>query len=257
MKTPKLIVFDLDGTLAESKQRMSAPMSELIAQLLARIPVAVMSGGSWKQFQTQFLAALPHEARLERLYLFPTSAAQCFVYRSGDWRPQYDRSFTQLEKDKIMTAFASAQQEVGWQQPPQTWGPQLEDRDGEITFSALGQQAPLDAKEAWDPDKAKRTPLAEALKRRLPHYSIGINAATSIDITPQGINKAYGIHRLSELTSIAPAEMLYVGDALDEGGNDSVVIDTGVPTHEVFGPEETAAFIERLLQKDRVVSSTV
>ena len=41
--------------------------------------------------------------------------------------------------------------------------------------------------------------------------------------------------------------MLYVGDALEEGGNDSVVIPTGVKTQEVFGPEETAKVIEEIL----------
>ena len=41
--------------------------------------------------------------------------------------------------------------------------------------------------------------------------------------------------------------MLYVGDALDEGGNDAVVKETGVQTHAVFGPEETAGLINTFL----------
>jgi hydroxymethylpyrimidine pyrophosphatase-like HAD family hydrolase len=82
----------------------------------------------------------------------------------------------------------------------------------------------------------------------MPEFSIATGGSTSIDITRKGITKAYGINRLAELTGIAVADMLYVGDALDEGGNDSVVKATGVPTHPVFGPEETAGLLAALLK---------
>ena len=248
MRIPRLMAFDLDGTLAESKSPMSAEMGELLAQLLNRMPVAVLSGGSWKQFQRQFLTHFPPDAKLEHLYLFPTNAALCFVYRSREWHPQYDNSFSDAQKERIKKAFAEALAESHFIQPQTVWGEQLEDRGGEITFSALGQEAPLEEKQKYDPDKSKRMPLYEALKKRLPDCSIGINAATSIDITPHGIDKAYGIQRLCELTHLTPKDILYVGDALEEGGNDATVLRTGVATHAVFGPEETAALIRTVLQ---------
>jgi HAD superfamily hydrolase (TIGR01484 family) len=248
MRHPKLVVFDLDGTLAESKQPMTAPMGDALSRLLQKVPVAVMSGGGWRQFEHQFFPALPLGTPEDRLYIFPTNAAACFVHREGQWHPQYDLSFSPDMKEKIMEALDEAMTETRFEQPAQIWGEQVEDRGGEITFSALGQEAPLREKETWDPDGKKRKPLYEALHRKLPDLAIGLNATTSIDITPHGIDKAYGVKRLSELTGIAPEEMLYVGDALEEGGNDSVVIATGIPTHEVFGPQETAALIETLLQ---------
>jgi len=246
---PKAMVFDLDGTLAESKQRVDADMGELLSQLLSHMPVAVMSGGSWLQFQHQFLTSLPSSAKLDKLYLFPAGAAFCYVHRQGEWHPQYDHSFSPQEKKKILDAFDASFKEIGFQQPKKIWGLQIEDRDGEITFSALGQQAPIEEKQKWDPNQEKRRPLFEALKRHIPEFSIGLNAMTSIDITPHDINKAYGVKRFSELTQISLPEMLYVGDALEEGGNDSVVIGTGIHTHEVFGPEETAALIKDLLSQ--------
>lgn len=248
MKIPRLMAFDLDGTLAESKRPMSADMGELLSRLLHRMPVAILSGGSWKQFERQFLTHFPSDAKLERLYLLPTNAALCFVYRSRQWHPQYDNSFTDAQKNRIRKAFAQALTESNFVQPEKLWGEQLEDRGGEMTFSALGQEAPLEEKEAYDPTKAKRTPLYQALVRLLPEFSIAMNAHTSIDITPHGIDKAYGINRLSELTRIAPKDMLYVGDALEEGGNDAAVHKTGVATHAVFDPKETAALIRTVLQ---------
>ena len=129
------------------------------------------------------------------------------------------------------------------------WGEQIEDRDAQITFSALGQHAPIEAKQQWDPIGEKRAPLRAALLRRLSDFEIHANATTSIDITHKGISKAYGIRRLVELTGVSVAEILYVGDALAEGGNDAIVIETGVHTHEVFGPEETQALIKALLAR--------
>jgi hydroxymethylpyrimidine pyrophosphatase-like HAD family hydrolase len=84
--------------------------------------------------------------------------------------------------------------------------------------------------------------------RRLPDFEIRANATTSIDITRKGVTKAYGVRQLVELAGVSVAEILYIGDALNEGGNDSVVIETGVHAHEVFGPEETAALIRDVLR---------
>ncbi len=250
MNKPKAIAFDLDGTLAESKQRVSAEMGEILSNLLNEIPLAIMSGASFKQVQMQFLPSLPAEAKLERLFLFPTNAALCFVYRDGAWKPQYDHSFTQTEKNTILNALNEALKDTHLDAKPDTlWGEQIDDRGAQITWSALGQLAPLEVKSKWDPDRSKRLPLRTALLKLLPMCSIGVNATNSIDITRKGITKAYGVKRFSELTNIPIAETLFVGDALDEGGNDSVVLDTGIPTHSVFGPEDTAAFIETLLHK--------
>ena len=62
---------------------------------------------------------------------------------------------------------------------------------------------------------------------------------TSIDITRKGINKGHGVLELSLHTEIPVSQMIYVGDALFEGGNDSSVIPTGIDTVEVKNPLET------------------
>lgn len=245
---PKLVAFDLDGTLAESKQRVSAHMGELLAELLKKMPVAVMSGAGFSQFENQFLPPLPEDALLSRLYLFPDNAAQCYVYEAGKWRTRYDNAFTHTERDHILQELQEAMKETGFAEVPvRVWGERIEDRGAEIVFSGLGQEAPIEEKREWDPTREKRRPLAEAIKRRLPEVSVGVNAATSIDITRKGITKAYGVKQLAGLSGISVSEMLYVGDALEEGGNDAVVIESGVKTQQVFGPAETATLIEELL----------
>lgn len=246
---PKLVAFDLDETLAESKQRMTAQMGELLAQLLQKMPVAVMSGAAYYLFENQFLPALPTDAKLERLYLFPTNAAQCFVYSAGVWQQKYNYSFTDKEKQKILAALDGTLTEVGLHDPPpQVSGERIEDRGAQISFSPLGQQAPLDAKEQWNrTNNELRRKLHRILVERLPDFSVSMGGLTTIDITRKGITKAYGIKKLVELSGISVSEMLYVGDALEEGGNDAVVKESGVKTQQVFGPKETVVLIKSLL----------
>lgn len=252
---PKLVGFDLDGTLAESKQPVSVETGELLAQLLSVMPVAIMSGAGFNQFELQFLPALPDNAHFERLYLFPTNAAQCFVYKEGAWQVRYDRSFNAFERGRILQALKESLAEAGLAEDsgrPALWGKQIEDRGAQITFSALGQQAPLEEKKRWDPKGEKRKPLRAALMKRLPDFEIRVNSSTSVDITKKGVNKAYGIRQLVQFTDISITEILYIGDALSEGGNDSVVIDTGVHTHEVFNPTETVSLIKDILHTARL-----
>src|SRR4051812_28628051 len=116
MTKPKAIAFDLDGTLAESKQRVSVEMGELLGSLTRSMPVAIISGASFEQFQKQFFPALPETAKLENLYMFPENAGQCYVYRDAAWKPQYDHSFTALEKSTIMTALQEGLRQTGLDQ---------------------------------------------------------------------------------------------------------------------------------------------
>ncbi len=248
--TPRVIAFDLDSTLAESKSPVTSDMGVLLGALLERIPVAVMSGGSYAQFERQLLPALPADAHLENLFLFPVCAGMCYRYREGVWTRVDDQSFTPEEKSVVMQALQEAMEETGFRTPPKhVWGERIEDRGALIAFSALGQQAPVEEKKKWDPDRTKRAPLQAALIQRLPGYTVKSNATTTIDITRAGVTKAYGVRKLSELTSVAISDMLYVGDALFPGGNDEVVKETGIETRQVAGPTETAEVIRSFIKE--------
>jgi len=254
MNTPtiKLIAFDLDGTIAESKQRVTAEMGNLLADLMKKMPVAIMSGASFAQFETQFLPAIPYDAQLDRMYLFPVNAAQCFVYAQNRWRPAYDLSLTTDEKKHIIQALNDSLVEVGIEVPPQVWGERIEDRIAQITFSALGQKAPLKEKKVWDPDRKKRMHLRDAMLRRLRGFTVSVGGATSVDVTREGVSKAYGMRQLSEMTGIQTSEMLYVGDALEPGGNDAVVKESGVQTHGILCPSETTILIKSIIAEKEI-----
>jgi phosphomannomutase len=241
----KLIVFDLDGTLAESKSSLDAEMSHLLDDLLGIVKVAVISGGGWPQFEKQVLSNLVHNGSLANLSLLPTCGTQFFRY-ADDWSKIYSEDFTSAEKEKIVASLKQAIAEAGFQ-PAKVWGEAIEDRGSQITFSALGQQAPLEEKKKWDPDFAKRTKIKAIVDSLIPEFSVRMGGATSIDITKPGIDKAYGVRKLRDVLGISLKEMIFIGDALFPGGNDYPAQQAGVVSIPVQGPHETKRVVEAII----------
>jgi phosphomannomutase len=241
----KLIIFDLDGTLAESKSALDQEMAALLHDLLAVAKVAVISGGDWPQFEKQLLSNLPRDERLVNLSLLPTCGTKFFQY-TGDWKKLYSEDFTADEKQKIIRSLEKAIAEAGFQ-AARVWGEVIEDRGSQITFSALGQQAPLEEKSKWDPDFTKRKKIKTILDTFIPEFSVRMGGATSIDVTKPGIDKAYGIKKLRDLLGISLKEMIFVGDALFVGGNDYPAHEAGVVSIPVRGPHETKPVTEAII----------
>ena len=180
------------------------------------------------------------------MHLLPTCGTQYYRLGADGVETVYARTLSDDQKQRALTAVEEEARRLGlWE--AQTWGDILEDRGSQITFSALGQTAPVDAKSAWDPTGAKKAALRDAVAARVPDLEVRSGGSTSVDITERGIDKAYGMRELSAHTGIALDDMLFVGDRLDEHGNDYPVLAMGVACQAVEGWQDTAAFLERLL----------
>jgi phosphomannomutase len=237
-----LVAFDLDGTLAESKQPLKDTMGEALADLLAVANVAVISGGDWPQFKKQIVNRLPARADVSKLWLMPTTGTKLYTYSNVDWHAIYAELFSDKERMMILEAFDASLDATGFK-PEKTWGKRIEDRGSQITFSALGQEAPVVEKEHWDPDFAKRKVIQADLRTRLPELSINMGGATSIDITQKGVDKAYGLKKLRDASGIPLEQMMFIGDAIFPGGNDYPAKELGLVTVRVKDPDGTLAAI--------------
>ncbi|WP_411721091.1 HAD-IIB family hydrolase [Mycetocola sp.] len=248
MSETRLVAFDLDDTLAPSKSPMDPHMSQILADLLEVVPVCIISGGQFAQFKMQAIDNLPQagSAHLERLHLMPTCGTQYFRFEDEAWEQIYAENLTDHEKTRALAAVETRARELGFWESD-TWGPILEDRGSQITFSALGQAAPVPAKQAWDPTGAKKNTLREAVAADIPDLEVRSGGSTSVDIARKGIDKAYGMKKLAELTGIPLDDMLFVGDRLDKNGNDYPVKALGVRCEAVDDWEDTARFIENLI----------
>jgi len=245
----EIIAFDLDETLTQSKADLDPEMASLFCSLLAKKIVAVVGGGKWLQFQNQLIAHLScTKTQLENLFLLPNSGGSFYGFRAGRWTALYKNPLTRKEKTQIFSGFRQVFLDFNYLVPLKVSGQVLEDCESQITFSALGSQASLDQKKAWNTQNPTlRFKLQVILKKYLPNFEIRIGGLTSIDVTKKGIDKAYGLHQLMKLLQISKDKIVYVGDSFFVGGNDHVIKGIGIDIVKVKNPEETKFFIQSLI----------
>lgn len=254
MKSKKLVMFDLDRTLTESKSKLSEDVAVVFAELLMDHDVAIISGCSFRQFETQFLVPLndfvPDSFEdIYKLSLLPTCGSQMYLYDSG-WYCTYSNNFTLKEKVNIYNAWSSSTIPHDFTCTP--YGEVAEDRGSQITFSMCGQDAPLDVKEKYDPGAIIRKKIIAAMHKyfHIGEFEIKVGGTTSIDVTRKGIDKAHGVNKVLSYLNISKENAVFIGDSLDNGGNDAPVKSTGVECIETTGPEQTIEIIKSIIGDD-------
>lgn len=250
----KVIAFDLDGTLADSKSPMDDRMATVLRQLLDHFYICVISGGKFEQFNKQLLDDLHCETtKLQKLHLLPTCGTRYYTHDGEKWQQIYAEDFSGIEKQKIITALNESIDALGMREK-QVYGELVEDRGSQITFSALGQDIVeqlgskgVEIKEAWDPSGEKKHQLRDHVAKLIPEFEVRAGGATSIDVTKPGIDKAYGMQKLMEALKVKKEEILFFGDKLEEGGNDYPVKAMGIDSLEVSRWQDTVLALTAIL----------
>jgi len=245
----QVIAFDLDDTLAVTKSPISDRMGELLVKLLEKYDVCVISGGSFEQFKIQVVDRLELSDRAAtRLHLMPTCGTKYYRYDevTKNWVLRYNNALSAEQKKRVVKTLESCAKELDlWEEKP--YGNIIEDRDSQITFSALGQKAPAELKYEWDKDGKKKVALRDRIAPLLVDLEVRAGGTTSIDVTMIGVDKAYGMKKLIEEMAISKDDILFLGDKLQEGGNDYPVKAMGIDSIEVDKWEDTAYVLEGIL----------
>ncbi|AKV55145.1 phosphomannomutase [Bifidobacterium actinocoloniiforme DSM 22766] len=241
----QVLAFDLDTTLARSKTRMDPDMAVRFAAMTNLRPTAIVSGGRFEQFRDQVLDALPAAADLSALHLMPTSGTRYYRWGGSGWQQVYAHDLSAQEREAAVNSLERRARQLGdWEE--RTWGPRIEDRGSQITFSALGQEAPVDAKEAWDPTNERKNALAQAVAADLPDLQVRSGGSTSVDISAKGIDKAYAVGQLAGILSVPVDRMVFVGDRMDPDGNDYPAAQAGTMALRVNDPDDTLELLEAM-----------
>ncbi|MCI5051360.1 MAG: HAD-IIB family hydrolase [Candidatus Pacebacteria bacterium] len=252
MKNYDTLFFDLDGTLAESKRAINAEMAETLSHASQSLRIVIITGGILKQIRTQVIDNLLKDAQLENVYIMPTSGSSMYRYNKVNqvWDMVYEHVLTQKQKDLIISSLRhTLDNQVSFTiSPDELIGEQIEDRETQITLSALGQQQPIEVKQNWDPDQRKRRELVGFLNHLKDDFDIKIGGTTSVDITLKGIDKAFGINEFYKHTGFDINKGLFIGDQIIPGGNDYAATKTVIETYNTSGPEETMTLINRILE---------
>jgi glycogen phosphorylase len=249
----KLVAFDMDGTIADSKQPITKEMAELLHKLSLVSKVAIISGGSFTRFEDQVLRSLKPSPNI---ILLPAEGSERFEYVHKKWTMTDKNPFPPELKEKVTSLLQKIIADPKYEGPPYPVGEYVEDRDTEIAFSGLGQNAPLSEKEKWDPDKTRRLKIKEVIEKEIPEVVAAVAGTTSIDILPRGFDKAKGLSLFLEKSGLKPEDMVFVGDAIIPGGNDYSVFAAGIKSIPVDGPADTMEIIRKILQDNDTTPKT-
>ncbi len=247
----KIIAFDLDGTLAVSKSALEPKMAELLKNLLKEKKVAIISGGKFEQFDKQVLAVLgtSDSYNIENLIILPTNGSQRYEYNKEIllWQISDKEPIGEEVKIKVKKLFQEIIDSNNYDISDNPKGNIVEDRDTQISFSALGQLALIEEKEVWDPNQEKRQKIKAWLELQVPEVTVAIGGTTTIDVVKKGFNKAVGLNRLLRKLGMTQEDILFVGDAIFPGGNDYSPYEAGMEVQKVSKPEETTELLKNWL----------
>jgi phosphomannomutase len=245
----EIFLFDMDGTLAESKSPISESMKTCLEEVLSYKKIGIISGGNWEQFETQVVSHIDQKY-YHNLIILPTTGTQLYAYdmEKKVWVQQYNEALKKEERQYIIEQLDKAVRTAGFEHE-EIYGIRFEDRNSQITYSALGSRAPYEKKKSWDPNQEKRKTIISLLPDKIKEtYTVTIGGTTSIDITQKDIDKAYAVKKIHTLFHIPYENMMFFGDKLQEGGNDFPIKKVLTSFIEVADEHETAKILSSYTQ---------
>jgi HAD superfamily hydrolase (TIGR01484 family) len=255
----RIIIADVDETICDSCQEISDEMAHQINSLIKKgFHFAFISGTTVKELQRMISSKV-----IEAHHILGTTGTNyTFVNNQGNnsdnnqrTKEIYNHSFTDEEKKNIFTVLEKLITQFNIQSMT-TKEDQLQDRDSQITLSAIGRNASLELKKKYDPDGLKRKEWINFIKEELNDYELKIGGTTSLDVTRKGLDKAWGIKEFAKYYNLPLNEIIYFGDKLYPGGNDyaaSKIVDCVA----VKSPEDTLKELRRLYHEINLVSKGV
>lgn len=205
----KHLFFDMDQTLAPARQPILSDMFEYLSSLTHDI--VIVSGQEVPKIIWQ-----SNELKAFRLGQNGNHAVDMDGVEI--WNiPLEDHHRTEI-LDHINEIIEILEHEVN-----HDWNP-IEDRGAQITFSPIGNTAPIEMKRVYDPDRKKRESLLEKIPFASEDLIVKIGGSTSLDYIHKDRHKGTNVQKLIDFMKWDNAECVYFGDGLYPGGNDEAVI---------------------------------
>ena len=228
MKNKKHLFFDLDNTVTRSRTKIDQEFKERL--LSSPHDIVIMTGGT-------------HDMIVHQMDGVP-----CYkLGQSGnhavdvDGKLLWEEKLTDEQKADIFEHINRIP--VTWQVPDTD--DLLQDRGCQICFSLYGHNAPVDQKEAFDPDLKKRSAILEQHPFETPGLQVKIGGTTVLDYTVDGMHKGFYAAKIIEHLGWNKEDAIFFGDRLIPGGNDESVIGV-IDTVSVESPADTLVYLRTL-----------
>lgn len=213
----KHLFFDMDKTVAPARQPILAEMHSLLTSLPHSI--IIVSGQEVPKIEWQ-------SNNLESIRLGQNGNHAVDLDGTELWNIPLSEEHQQEILNHIELLRGLIDHEMR-----DEWTP-IENRGSQITFSPIGNTAPVDIKMAYDPDRKKRDALIEKIPFVSDELIVKIGGSTSFDYIHKDRHKGTNVAKLISHKGWDKDECVYFGDGLFPGGNDEAVIGI-IDTHPV------------------------
>ena len=206
----KKYIFDVDGTLTDSRQHMDKQFAVWFSKFCENNLVYLVTGSDKPKTVEQIGEYIYHKC--QRVY--QCSGSDVWQgdknVRTSNWRlPDLARYF--LDSCEYESKF------------PVRTGNHIEERSGMVNFSVVGRNAILTERAlyvTWDKAQRERARIVKSFNLMFPELLATSGGETGLDIAPKGNNKSQILVDFADTD-----ELHFFGDAIFPGGNDAPLAD--------------------------------
>ena len=234
----KKFIFDVDGTLTDSRQQIDLSFEVFMIKFCCKNDVYLVTGSDREKTIEQ--VGLDVYYRAKRVY----NCSGADVYEKDV--NVYKSNWTISDEVKKFL-----QDELDYSQFPIRCGNHIEERPGGINFSILGRGEGVNLADReeyvkWDRNTGERVLIADRLKNQFPNLNVQIGGQTGLDISDNDKSQI-----LRDFNS--DDEIHFFGDMMKEGQNDyplAVAVDkAGGTNYTVNSWQETYNKLKDLTSK--------
>ena len=226
-------IFDVDGTLTPSRQKISSDFISLFYNFTQKEKVYLVTGSDRAKTLEQITPLIYNNC--QRVY--NCSGSDVYEGDKNVYRSEWELP---LDVEKFLN------DELDYSSFPLRNSNHIERRPGGVNFSILGRaNDPFLGRSEyvkWDKDNNERSDIADRLRSNFPDLSVALGGQTGLDIGPYGSDKGQILRdfRLGQ-------ELHFFGDRMEPGGNDhslgEAVKEMGGYTYHVSSYTETKSII--------------
>lgn len=256
-----IVLFDMDGTLTESRKEFnSKDLEDSLYQLTnAGVHIGIITGSDLNYLQEQMGDFLNNSSCRYKTHLLPCNGTKYLKppqFATDDYQLTHNVSMKKqlgnVHFKELMQEIIYSQVDICCHSIPLT-GHFIDYRGSMINWCPIGRNANSEEREKFvklDKDKSIRLKVLEELKAMLElknlsnKVTIKLGGDTSFDIYPKNWDKTYGLKHFPNW------DTWFVGDRCYENGNDyEIYLECQGKSYKTSGPTETAQIVQQILLK--------
>lgn len=207
MRKTRKYVFDVDGTLTPSRQKIDKEFAEIFWNFCTSNEVYLVTGSDREKTREQLTYKILNSVELSFNCAGNEVWKKYDLVKKNDWiAPKKLIIF--LEKELSRSKFI-----------PKT-GKHIEQRNGMVNFSIVGRNCTLLERKhyvEWDAEHDERRTIAEKVRQEFPELDVFVGGETGLDIFEKGKGKAQCLEYIRTSNNDI---IHYFGDQIFPGGND-------------------------------------